>query len=133
MVEGYVLNAAGQPVAGATVRITSTGWSNQMMTDSGGHYGFGSLCAGSYTLQATLPGGKTTQTATATVNGQNTVRLDLRVPSAVTSTPVQPGPTPEPNMPTTGFSGWLLLGGVAVGLLLLLIAGARRALGSRQD
>ena len=128
-----MLNAAGQQVAGATVRITATGWSNQMMTDNSGHYGFGSLCGGSYTLQATLPNGRTTQAATASVTGQNSVRLDLRVSATASSTPVQPSPTYEPNMPTTGFSGWLLLGGVAVGLLLLLFAGARRVLGSGQD
>ena len=132
-VEGYVLNATGQRVAGATVRITTTGWSNQMLTDSGGHYAFGSLCGGTYTLQATLPGGQTTQAATATVTGQNSVRLDLRVSAAVTSTPAQPGPTSEPSMPTTGFSGWLFAGGAALGIALLLLAGARRALGSRQD
>lgn len=131
--EGYVLNAAGQQVAGATVRITSTGWSNQMLTDGGGHYGFGGLCSGSYTLQATLPGGQTTQAATASVTGQNSVRLDLRVSAAAFATPVQPSPTSEPSMPTTGFSGLLLAGGAALGIVLLLLAGARRALGSRQD
>lgn len=132
-VEGYVLNMAGQQVAGATVRITSTGSSSQVLTDGGGHYAFGGLCAGSYTLQATLPNGKATQAATANVTGQNTVRLDLRVPAAATSTPVQSGPTSEPSMPTTGFSGWQLLGGAVLGLLLLLIAGARRVLSSGQD
>mgnify|MGYP001581832457 CR=1 FL=1 len=124
---------AGQRVAGATVRITSTGSSNQMLTDGGGHYAFGGLCAGSYTLQATLSNGKTTQAATATVTGQNTIRLDLRVPAIATSTPVQPGPTSEPSMPPPGFSGWLLASGAALGILLLLFAGARRVLGSRQD
>jgi len=132
-VEGYVLNAAGQRIAGATVRITTTGWSNQMLTDSDGHYAFGSLCSGTYTLQATLPGGQITQAATATVTGQNSVRLDLTGSTAASSTPAQPGPTAEPNMPTTGFSGWLLAGGAALGIALLLLAGARRALGSRQD
>jgi hypothetical protein len=133
IVEGYVLNASGQRVAGATVRITTAGWSNQMLTDSDGHYAFGSLCSGTYTLQATLPGGQATQAATATVTGQNSVGLDLRVSAAASSTPVQPNPTAEPSMPTTGFSGWLLAGGAALGIALLLLAGARRALGSRQD
>jgi Carboxypeptidase regulatory-like domain len=133
IVEGYAFNAAGHGAAGATVHITTAGWSNQMLSDSGGHYAFSSLCSGSYTLQATLPGGQTTQAATAGVNGQNTVRLDLRVSAAASSTPPQPGPTSEPNMPTTGFSGWLLAGGAALGVILLVAAGARRALGSRQD
>ena len=132
-VEGYALNAAGQRVPGATVRITATEWSNQMLTDSGGHYAFGGLCSGSYTVQATLPGGQTTQAATASVTGQNTIQLDLRAPAAASSTPAQPSPSSEPNMPTTGFTGWLLAGGAALGIVLLLIAGARRALGSRQD
>ncbi len=131
--DGNVLNAAGQRVAGATVRITTTGWSNQMQADGDGHYAFGGLCSGSYTLQATLPNGKTTQAATASVTGQNSIRLDLRVTAAASTTPAQPGPTSEPSMPTTGFSGWLLAGGAALGILLLLFAGARRVLGSRQD
>ncbi|MBN1135669.1 MAG: carboxypeptidase regulatory-like domain-containing protein [Anaerolineae bacterium] len=133
IVEGYVFDAAGQQVAGATVRIATTGWSSQMLTDSSGRYAFGGLCGGSYTLQATLPGGQMTQSATASVTGQNSIRLDLRVTATASSTPSQPGPTPEPSMPTTGFSGWLLAGGVALGILLLLFAGARRAFGSRQD
>jgi len=133
IVEGYALNAAGQRVAGATVRITTTGWSNQMLTDSGGRYAFGGLCSGLYTVQATLPGGQTTQAATASVTGQNTVQLDLRVSAAASATSAQSGPTSEPDMPTTGFSGWLLAGGAALGIVLLLAAGARRALGSRQD
>ena len=132
-VEGNVLNAAGKQVAGATVRITTTGWSNQMLTDSSGHYAFGGLCSGSYTLQATLPAGQTTAAATASVTGQNSVRLDLRVTAAASSTPSKPQPTSTPSMPTTGFSGWMLAGGAALGIVLLLLAGVRRALGSRQD
>ena len=41
--------------------------------------------------------------------------------------------TPEPDMPETGYSGWLLIGGALLGALLLLTAGARRLLGARQQ
>ena len=133
IVEGYVLNGAGQRVAGGTVRIATAGWSSQMLTDSDGHYGFGGLCGGTYTLQATLPGGQTMQAATVTVNGQNSVRLDLGGPAAANPTAIQPDPAAEPSMPTTGYSGWLLVAGAALGIMLLLFAGARRILGSRQD
>ena len=92
---------------------------------------FGGLCAGSYTLQATLPSGQTTSSATTSVNGQNQVRLDLRVSPAATTAPgvtgtPQPVSTSEPEMPGTGFSGLLLAGGALLGILLLLAAGARR-------
>jgi len=73
------------------------------------------------------------------------VRLDLSfsapktaapsasAPSQGTAQPTSAGPasaasTAEPGMPVTGYSGWLLAGGAALGALLLLSAGARRAL-----
>jgi protocatechuate 3,4-dioxygenase beta subunit len=137
VVEGTVFDGAGQPARGATVTINGEGWSNSMMTDDGGHYGFGGLCAGTVTLQATLPNGQVTPAATASLTGQNTVHLDLRVSSSGTTVPSatavsQQTPTPEPDMPATGHSGWLLVGGAMLGVLLLLSAGARRLLGARE-
>jgi hypothetical protein len=140
LVEGYVVNLAGQRVAGATVTIEGPDWSNGIMTDDGGHYGFGGLCAGTVTLQAALPNGRNTSPATANLDGQSSVHIDLSVsPAGVTGTtlPVattaaaQQTPTPTPEMPTTGYANWLLVGGALLGLLLLLSAGARRAFGHK--
>ena len=129
-VEGYVLGAGGKRQSGSTVRIGNSGYSNQMMTDDNGRYGFGSLCAGTYNLQATLPGGQLTAIKSVTVTGHDTVHADLSL-AAATGTPtvtrtVQPASTTEPDMPTTGYPGWLLVGGALLGTLLLLSAGARR-------
>jgi len=133
VVEGNVLDAAGQRATGATVHIQGAGWSNAMMSDDNGHYGFGGLCAGTVTLQAYLLNGQTSQTAQANLNGKDSVRLDLRVQqtgsAAVTQAPTsQPTVTPAPDMPATGYSGLLLVGAALLGALLLILAGTRRAL-----
>jgi cytoskeletal protein RodZ len=132
VVEGYVLDSSGQRTSGATVLIEGEGWSNGMLTDDQGHYGFGGLCAGTATLQAFLPDGQASQSAWINLNGQEIIRLNLSVLSAgaATGAPApQQSPTAEPNMPTTGYSGLLLAGAALLGALLLLLAGTRRALG----
>jgi hypothetical protein len=137
VVEGYVFDAAGQRATGATVHIEGPGWSNAMMTDDNGHYGFGGLCAGTATLTAYLLSGETTQLGQASLNGKDSVRLDLRILVSWTATATyaptaQQTPTPEPQMPVTGYSGWLLIGAALLGVLLLATAGARRALTVQQ-
>jgi hypothetical protein len=135
VVEGYVVDATGERTTGATVVIDGEGWSNSMMTDDQGHYGFGGLCAGPATLQAFLPDGQASQSAWINLDGQEIIRLNLSVLSAgaATSSPApQQSPTAEPNMPTTGYSGLLLAGAALLGALLLLLAGTRRALGVRE-
>ena len=128
-----MFDGTGQQATSATVHIQGEGWSNAMMTDDHGHYGFGGLCAGTVTLQAHLLEGETSQTAQTNLNGKDSVRVDLRVQqagaSAVTAAPTpQPAVTPEPHMPATGYSGLLLVGAALLGALLLIIAGTRRAL-----
>jgi hypothetical protein len=132
-----VLDAGGRTVTGATVTIDGAGWSRAIMTDDGGQYGFAGLCQGTVTLQAFLPSDQASPVASVTLNGKDAVWLDLGLggsgaaPTATntagTATP-QPASTPEAEMPVTGFSGWLLAGGAALGALLLISAGARRAL-----
>jgi hypothetical protein len=136
VVEGYVLDGADQRVSGATVTINGEGWSAGMLTDDTGHYGFGGLCAGTATLQAAAQG-QTSPASSVSLTGQNSVQLDLMlspgnktVPSATTA--AGQTPTPEPEMPATGHSGWLLVGGALLGALLLLSAGARRLMGVRE-
>lgn len=137
-VNGYVLSLSGERVSGATVSIVGEGWSNAILTDDAGKYGFAGLCAGTATLQATLPGGQMTTDATVDLDGVNSVALNLGVSSAgaaaaaETEATVQPSATPEPEMPETGYSGWMLIGGAFLGVLLLLFAGARRAFGVRE-
>jgi hypothetical protein len=138
VVEGDVLDAAGQKAPAATVHITGAGWSNAMMTDDNGHYGFGGLCAGTVTLQAYLLEGPTSQTAQTNLNGKDSVRLDLRVQQTgsapVTQAPTpQPTVPPEPDMPATGYSGLLLVGAALLGALLLILAGTRRALSAEEQ
>jgi hypothetical protein len=138
-VEGRVLDTAGASVTGATVTINGAGWSRAIMTDDGGKYGFAGLCEGTVTLQAFTPGGQSSPVASVSLNGQDPVWLDLSLgssPAASTATGLAatgtathpPATTPEAEMPVTGFSGWLLAGGAALGALLLISAGARRAL-----
>jgi len=114
------------------------------MTDDTGKYGFADLCEGTATLQAFVPSGQTSPVANVTLNGKDAVWLDLSLggtSAASTATTAaatgavatgtatrQPATTPEAEMPVTGFSGWLLAGGAALGALLLISAGARRAL-----
>jgi hypothetical protein len=109
------------------------------MTDDGGKYGFAGLCEGMVTLQAFTPSGQSSPVASVSLNGKDPVWRDLRLGSsgaastatsaATTGTATrQPATTPEAEMPVTGFSGWLLAGGAVLGALLLISAGARRAL-----
>jgi hypothetical protein len=139
MVEGFVLDPAGQKAIGATVTIDGPDWSRRIMTDDSGRYGFAGLCAGPATLQAFLVNGQAGPVVTVTFGGNNSLRQDLHfaasstAPAQATSASqatAQPAPTgtPEAAMPVTGYAGWLLAGGAALGALLLLSAGGRRAL-----
>ena len=133
--EGYVIDASGKRTRGATVLIEGEGWSNGMLTDDEGHYGFGGLCAGTATLQAFLPNGQTSQSARINLNGQEIIRVNLSVLSAgaATGAPApQQSPTAEPDMPVTGYSGLLLAGAALLGALLLLLGGTRRVLGAHE-
>jgi hypothetical protein len=134
VVEGDVTDAAGQEATGATVFIQGEGWSRAMLTDDNGHYGFGGLCAGPATVNATLSNGQTTASTTVNLDGKKhfTVNLSLRQSAAATATSTatkaaQPTTPSEPSMPATGYPGWLLVGGAVVGVVLLLSAGVRRA------
>jgi hypothetical protein len=136
---GTVIDRAGQPAQGATVTIEGSGWSNGMLTDDGGNYGFGGLCPGTASLRAFLVNGQTSPAMSVNLDGQNYIQLNLSVSQAGATVPAQSTeaaqqtPTPQPDMPTTGYSGWLLLGGALLATLLLLSAGARRLLGARED
>ncbi len=132
-VEGDVTDAAGQEATGATVNIQGEGWSRAMLTNDNGHYGFGGLCAGPATVNATLSNGQTTASKTVSLDGKKhfTVNLSLQQSVAATATSTatkaaQPTTPSQPSMPGTGFPGWLLVGGALVGVVLLLSAGVRR-------
>jgi len=67
---------AGEP--NVTVEIKGEGWSAKTPSDANGLYGFAGLCAGKYTLTVVPPSGATAgESQTITVDGSNTVRLDL--------------------------------------------------------
>ncbi len=133
-VEGYVLGGSDQPLSGATVQIEGADWSNWIMTDEDGRYGFTGLCAGMATLRAFMSNAQVSQAAQVELNGRDALLLDLRATAAEATVPASgaaalQSPTPEPDMPTTGHSGWLLVGAALLGTLLLMSAGARRLLG----
>jgi hypothetical protein len=129
-VDGWVSNALGQAVAGARVILQGEGWSSECTTDDAGHYGFSGLCSGAAVVQATLPNGEISAAVRVHFSGQNTIQVDLRSEEGTEATP-QPTRV-EAEMPVTGFSSCLLAGGAALAVLLLLTAGARRVLGSRE-
>jgi hypothetical protein len=139
-----VTNAAAEPVAGATVKLDGDEWSRGIMTDDDGRYGFAGLCAGAATLTAVLSDGQVTHVTTVELDGQNKAVINLGVaqPQAAATTPAgtEPATAPQPaegtsdseaNMPQTGYTGWLLAGGAALGTLLLLAAGVRRLFNPR--
>jgi hypothetical protein len=143
VVEGTVTGNGGQGISGATVIIEGPGWSSGMMTDDNGRFGFGGLCAGSASLQGTLPGGQITAAATVSLDGKTNVNIKLstamggeaaptQAAATATGQAAQPSPASEPGMPITGSSGVLLVGGAILGVLLVVFAGARRSL-STQD
>lgn len=138
-----MFSGSGQTVTGATVTIQGEDWSSGLMTDDQGRYAFAGLCAGTAVLQAFLPNGGTSAAMSVTLTGENSIQLDLMPDLGGTGTAASPttataGSTEQPGdteaeMPVTGFSGWLLAGGAGLAALLLLSAGARRTLRSRNQ
>lgn len=55
-VSGYVKDAAGHPVAGATVELTSASFTSRASTDTAGFYAFVGVQAGTYTLVVSKAG-----------------------------------------------------------------------------
>jgi hypothetical protein len=113
-----------------------------MMTDDNGRFGFGGLCAGSASLQGTLPNRQLTAAATVSLDGKSSIDIELSTQTGGAAAPTQaaptatdqaaqPNPTSEPSMPITGYSGVLQVGGAILGVLLVVFAGARRWLGAR--
>ena len=134
-VSGRVFTLSGRPAAGATVLIEGTDWSDAMLTDDAGQYGFNQLCPGKASVQAYLVDGQVSQLAELDLNGRDPVEVALSVAAAgavVAEATSEPTPTPEPDMPVTGYTGWLLVGGAGLAAFLLLVAGTRRAITVRQ-
>jgi hypothetical protein len=138
VIEGHVVDGAGQRARGATVMAEGEGWSGAMLTDDQGQFGFGGLCPGETTLQAFLANGEASTSTTVSLTGDNSVEVDLNAggqpaTEAPTAAPTeqevaQETETAAAGMPLTGFSGWLLAGSVLLAVLMLLTAGARRVL-----
>jgi hypothetical protein len=92
-----------------------------------GQYRFNQLCPGRVTLQAFLSDGQVSQLSELDLNGRDSAHVVLNISPARTSS-AQQTPTPGPDMPVTGNEGWLLLGAALLAVVLLAIAGTRRAL-----
>ena len=135
VVSGSVFTLSGRPAAGATVLIEGTDWSDAMLTDDAGQYGFNQLCPGKASVQAYLADGQVSQLAELDLNGRDPVEIALSVAAAgavVADETSDQTPTPEPDMPVTGYAGWLLVGGAGLAAFLLLVAGTRRAITVRE-
>ncbi len=135
-VQGTVTDNSGNEASGATVLIEGEGWSDGILSDDSGHYGFGGLCPGAATLNAYLSNGQVSQPAQVLLNGRDSMEVNLsaapmQATVAATTAMVQQTATPVPDLPATGYSGWLLAGAALLGLVLFLSAGTRRALGER--
>lgn len=129
-------DSTGKEASGATVLIEGEGWSDGILSDDGGRYGFGGLCSGAATLNAYLSNGQVSQPARVLLNGRDSVEVNLsaapmQATAAATDAMAQPTATPVPDLPATGYPGWLLAGAAILGLMLFLSAGVRRALGER--
>jgi hypothetical protein len=73
---GVSAGGAGEP--NVAVEIKGEGWSAKTFSDANGLYGFAGLCAGKYTITVVPPSGATAgESQTVTVDGSNTVKLDL--------------------------------------------------------
>ncbi|MFN2186528.1 MAG: carboxypeptidase-like regulatory domain-containing protein, partial [Anaerolineae bacterium] len=135
-VMGIVFDSTGGPALGATVIIEGADWSDAILTNDAGQYGFTQLCPGKASLQAFLTNGHVSQLAELDLNGRDNVQVELSVYSAgaattIASTPQQT-PATGPDMPTTGNEGWMLLGAALLAVFLLLVAGTRRAMTVRE-
>ena len=130
VVAGNVIDASGVPAGGATVLIEGANWSDAMLSNDAGQYGFDQLCPGLASLQAFLDDGHVSQLAELDLNGRDNVHVELSVGTGA-STPQQT-PTPGPDMPATGNAGWLLLGAALLAAFLLLVAGTRRVMTVRE-
>ena len=135
-VMGTVFDATGGPALGATVIIEGADWSDAMLTNDAGQYGFSQLCPGKASLQAFLADGQVSQLAELDLNGRDPIQVELSVYSAGAATTIAPTPqqTPAtgPDMPATGNEGWMLLGAALLAVFLLLVAGTRRAMTVRE-
>lgn len=134
-VQGAVSDSYRREASGATVLIEGEGWSDSILSDDRGQYGFAGLCAGTARLSAYLANGQVSQPASVILNGRDSVQVNLSAApmqaTAGATAVTQEAATPEPDLPATGYSGWLLAGAALFGLLLLLSAGMRRLLGER--
>jgi Carboxypeptidase regulatory-like domain len=77
---GRVVDAKGALAKGAVIDIKSGSFTAKTLSDDNGLYGFAGLCAGGYGFTVTLSGqSPKALSATATLDGANTVRTDLAV------------------------------------------------------
>jgi Carboxypeptidase regulatory-like domain len=77
---GHVVDANGALAKGAVIDIKSGSFTAKTLSDDNGLYGFAGLCAGEYGFTVTLSGkSPKALSATATVDGANTVQTDLAV------------------------------------------------------
>lgn len=82
IIQGAVLKATGDAVAGSKVTLTNADMRQEALTDSKGKYQFASLIAGAYTVEVAG------QVKTTTVNGREQVTVDFRLPAEAARKPI---------------------------------------------
>ena len=105
-VSGHVRNAAGQPVANATVTLAGTQSPLTTTTDGSGSYSFAAVLKGTYTATATGSGCDGTDTRPLVVSGPTTADfvLPLKTDSFGYTCRTEPAPFTEASavLPITG-------------------------------
>ncbi len=102
-INGRVTDKTGNPVAAATVRLTSGQVSRTVVTAADGHFQAGLLNAGSWTVQVTKAGySATRQTLTVTINTATTANLKLDKEGSATVEVVASNAAIDTTSTTTG-------------------------------
>jgi hypothetical protein len=84
-IQGYVFDASGHPVAGASVSVLSSIYSSRTVTETNGFYALNGLPPETYTITVSRTGYATTQYPGVTVTQDQTARTDVRLAADVKS------------------------------------------------
>lgn len=102
-INGHVTDKAGNPVAAATVRLTSGQVSRTIVTGADGHFQAGLLNAGAWTVQVTKAGfSATRQTVTVTINTATTANLKMDKEGSAVVEVIASSATIDSTSTTTG-------------------------------
>src|SRR5579863_10657576 len=78
-IQGYVFDAGGHPIAGASVSVLSSVYSSRTVTGTNGFYALNGLPPETYTVTVSRTGYATTQYPGVTVTQDQTARTDIHL------------------------------------------------------